>query len=57
MIARVLFGLVAAGLLLAYLAPVMLKLGETALGMVMLAGVVLMLVDLWHSLRDSPRQR
>ncbi len=43
--------LVAVGLVLAYLVPLVLKLKELSLGIVVAIGIVLMLVDLVHSLR------
>jgi uncharacterized membrane protein len=45
-------GLVAIVLLLAYLAPLVIKLKEVSLGVVVLIAVVMMLVDLWQSLRS-----
>jgi hypothetical protein len=48
---KVLAGLIAVSLVLIYLAPVVLKLREPALTIVVLTGVVMMLVDLWQSLR------
>lgn len=46
-------GLVAVVLLLAYLVPLVIKLKEVSLGVVVLIAVVMMLVDLWQSLRSS----
>jgi len=51
MMARVLFSIVAAGLVVAYVAPVAWKLGDLALGAVIAVGLVLMAVDLWQSVR------
>ncbi|HKO67543.1 MAG TPA: hypothetical protein VJU53_07045 [Burkholderiaceae bacterium] len=48
---KILGGVVAVALLLTYIAPVVLKLREPALTVVALIGVVMMLVDLWQSLR------
>jgi len=42
---------VAVALMLAYLAPVVLKMKEIPLGVVLLIGFVMMLVDLWQSLQ------
>jgi hypothetical protein len=44
---------IAAALLIAYVAPVALKLRDVALTGVLLIGVVMMLVDLWQSLRSK----
>lgn len=52
MILKILWALVAAALLLIYLAPPVWKLWEPSLGVVVLIGVVLMLIDLWQSLRE-----
>ena len=41
----------ALALMLAYIAPVVIKLREPALTVVALTGLVMMLVDLWQSLR------
>ena len=43
----------AAVLLVGYLAPVVIKLKDVPMTLVMAIGVVLMLVDLWHSLRSK----
>lgn len=40
-------------LMLVYLAPVVIKLRDPALTIVALIGVVLMLIDLWQSLRSA----
>ena len=45
--------LIAIVLMLAYLLPVALKLKELSLAVVIAVGVVMMLVDLWQSLRQS----
>ena len=42
---------VALVLVFAYLSPVVLKLKDVSLAAVMLIGVVMMLVDLWQSLK------
>lgn len=42
---------VAVVLMLGYLAPIVFKLKEVALGVVALIGVTMMLVDLWQSLQ------
>lgn len=50
---KYLFGVIAASLVLIYLSPVVLKLKDPALSIVVGAGVVMMLVDLWQSLRSK----
>lgn len=50
---KIVAGLVAAALLLVYMAPVVLKLNDPALWAVVLVGVIMMLVDLWQSLRSK----
>jgi hypothetical protein len=51
MIYKTVVGIVAAALFLIYMAPVVLRLREWALTIVALTGAVMMLVDLWQSLR------
>jgi hypothetical protein len=51
MLTKILAGLVAVLLMLAYLGPIVLKMKDLALGGIVLVGVVVMLVDLWQSLR------
>jgi hypothetical protein len=46
-------GLIAVALVLIYLSPVVLRLREPALTVVVLIGVVMMLVDLWQSLQSK----
>lgn len=48
---KIFAGIVGVALLLAYVAPVVLKLKEGALTVVALLGLAMMLVDLWQSLR------
>ncbi len=48
---KIFSGVVAVVLLLAYLVPLVLKLKEVALGVVILIGITMVLVDLWQSLR------
>lgn len=50
---KIVAGIIAAGLLLAYMAPVVWRLKEVALTIVAGTGVVMMLVDLWQSLRSK----
>jgi ABC-type enterochelin transport system permease subunit len=51
MIVKYFSALVALVLVFGYLAPVVFKLKEASLAGVMLVGVVMMLVDLWQSLK------
>lgn len=53
MIYKVVAGIVAAALLLAYMAPVVWRLKDVALWVVALIGAVMMLVDLWQSLQSK----
>lgn len=46
-------GIVAASLLLIYMAPVVLRLQDVALWIVVLIGIAMMLVDLWQSLQSK----
>jgi hypothetical protein len=48
---KIFCGTVATILLLAYLLPLVIKLKELSLGVVMLIGITMMLVDLWQSLQ------
>ena len=50
---KIFSGLVAISLLLAYLVPLVIKLKEVSLGVVMLIGVVMALADLWQSLQSK----
>jgi len=50
---KIIAGIVAAALLLVYMAPVVLKLKDTALWIVAGIGTVMMLVDLWQSLQKD----
>jgi hypothetical protein len=53
MIFKIVAGLIAVALVLIYLAPPVYKLREVELGVVVAIGVVMMLVDLWQSLRKD----
>jgi len=44
---------VAVTLMLAFVSPVVFKLKDAALTVIILIGVVMMLIDLWHSLRSK----
>lgn len=48
---KIFAGIVAVALVLIYLSPVVLRLLDPALTIVVLSGVIMMLVDLWQSLR------
>jgi hypothetical protein len=50
---KIVAGIVAAALVIAFLAPPVIKLQDLALGSVILIGVVMMLVDLWQSLQSK----
>jgi hypothetical protein len=50
---KILGAIIAIVLLVAFLAPPVLKLQDAALASVILIGVVMMLVDLWQSLRKD----
>jgi len=50
---RILAGIVAAALLLAFVGPVVIKLKDLPLGIVVLIGVAMMLFDLWQSLKTK----
>lgn len=47
--------IVAAGLLVAFIAPVVVKLKEVSLAIVALTGIAMMLVDLWQAFRSEER--
>jgi hypothetical protein len=50
---KIIAGILAAALLLTYMAPVVLRLKDTALWIIAGIGVVMMLVDLWQSLQSK----
>jgi len=50
---KIFSAIVAVALVFAYLSPVVLKLKDASLAVVVLIGVTMMLVDLWQSLRKS----
>ncbi len=50
---KIVVAIVAVALVLAFLTPVVFKLKEVALGVVILIGIVMMLVDLWQSLQSK----
>ncbi|MEO7726968.1 MAG: hypothetical protein ABIS45_06915 [Burkholderiales bacterium] len=51
MVLKILAGIVAAALLIIFIGPVVVKLKSVALSIVVLIGVTMMVVDIWHSLR------
>ena len=50
---KIVAGIVAAALMLSYMAPVVWRLQDTALWIVAGIGAVMMLVDLWQSLQSK----
>jgi hypothetical protein len=50
---KIIAGIVAAALLIAYMAPVVWRLQDVALWIVAGLGTVMMLVDLWQSLQSK----
>lgn len=50
---KVVAGVVAMGLALAFLMPPILKLKDPALAIVIMIGVVLMAIDLWQSIQSK----
>ena len=50
---KLLFGLIGAALMVAFLASFVIKVKEPAMMIVVLIGIVMMVVDLWHA-RDEP---
>jgi hypothetical protein len=53
LVMKLLAGAVAVVLMLGYLLPPVLKLKEIDLGIAIIGGVALMLVDLWQSLKSK----
>jgi hypothetical protein len=50
---KIFAAILAVALMLAYLAPVVIRLREPALWVVVLTGIAMMLVDLWQSLQSK----
>jgi hypothetical protein len=50
---KIIAGIVALALLAGFLVPYILKMKEFPLGIVILAGIGMMLVDLWQSLKEK----
>jgi hypothetical protein len=53
MAVKIVSGIVAVALVLAYVVPPALKLKHVALAIVITVGVVMMLIDLWQSLKEG----
>lgn len=53
MLIKIIAGIVGALLLLVYMAPVVLRLKEVSLWVIVLIGIGMMLVDLWQSLQSK----
>ena len=53
MVVKLFAAVVAIALVLIYLLPVVVKLKEIDLGIVILLGIAMMLVDLWQSLKKD----
>ena len=47
--------LAATALFIAYFLPLVIKLKEIPLAIVVLVGIVLVVIDLWQSIKDRPR--
>ena len=52
MVVKIVAGIVAVVLVIAFVLPPAIKLKDVALAIVIALGVVLMLIDLWQSLRE-----
>ena len=52
MLIRIIAAAVAIALLLAYLGPLIIKMRDIPLSIVVVIGIVFMLVDLWHSFKS-----
>lgn len=50
---KIIAGILAAGLLIVFVGPVVLKLKDVALSVVVLIGLGMMLTDLWQSLKSK----
>jgi hypothetical protein len=53
MAVKIFAGIVALVLLAGFLVPYVVKMKEVELGIVILAGIAMMLVDLWQSLKEK----
>lgn len=52
MFLKILASLIGAALLVAYIAPVAIKLTDAAFSIVVLIGLAMMITDLWQTLRE-----
>jgi ABC-type branched-subunit amino acid transport system permease subunit len=50
---KIFSGIVAAALLLIFIGPVVVKLKEISLSIVVLIGLVMMVTDIWHALSSK----
>ena len=50
---KIFAGIVAIALMIAFLSPVVFKLKDIPLGVIILIGLAMMLIDLWQSLRST----
>ena len=50
---KIFAGIVAAALLIGFVSPVVVKLKDVALSVVVLIGLTMMVVDIWHALRSK----
>jgi len=50
---KIFAGILAAALLLLFVSPVVLKLKQVSLSIVVLIGVVMMITDIWQALRSK----
>jgi hypothetical protein len=50
---KIFAAVVAVVLVVSFLSPVVFKLQDVALGVIILIGIVMMLIDLWQSLRSK----
>lgn len=53
MLIKIVVAIVAVALMLTFLSPVVFKLKEVALGVIIVIGIAMMLVDLWQSLQSK----
>jgi len=53
MLFKIVSGILGAALLIVFIGPVVVKLKDVALTLVVLIGIVMMLTDLWQSLKSK----
>ena len=53
MIFKIVAGIIAAALLIVFVGPVVIKLKDVALSAVVLIGLTMMIVDIWHDMRTK----